>query len=52
MATEQTYSGEMIKGCDSESISGVGRLNDRLLIVVDLERLFAGNELTEMARAA
>ncbi len=35
----------MIASIDSEYISGVGKLEDRLLILLDLEKLFAGDVL-------
>ncbi len=36
------------KGFDSEAIAGVGQLADRLLIVLDLERVFAEHDLADM----
>jgi purine-binding chemotaxis protein CheW len=43
---------DTVKGYDSEFISGVGRLDSRLLIILDLEKLFAGSELEDVANAA
>jgi len=36
------------KGFDSDAIAGVGQLADRLLIVLDLERVFAEHDLADM----
>lgn len=43
---------EVSKGCDSECIMGVGRSGDRLLILLDLDRMFKENELNQLADAA
>lgn len=41
----------MVAGIDSEYVQGVGKLEDRLLILLDLSRLFGGG-LLEMAEEA
>ncbi len=41
-----------VKGYDSESISGIGKLGERLLILLDLEKLFGQGELEGLAQAA
>jgi purine-binding chemotaxis protein CheW len=43
---------DTVKGYDSEFISGVGRLGDKLLIILDLEKLFAQHELDGASLAA
>ncbi|KAF0219240.1 MAG: purine-binding chemotaxis protein [Geobacteraceae bacterium] len=43
---------DTVKGYDSEFISGVGRLGDKLLIILDLERLFSQHELEGASMAA
>lgn len=42
----------MVCGIDSEYVQSVGKLDDRLLILLDLERLFAGEEVAAMERVA
>ena len=37
---------------DSDYIQGVGKLDDRLLILIDLERLFSREEVQELTKAA
>lgn len=39
----------MVAGIDSEFIRGVGKLDDRLLILLDLERLFSDMEKRQLA---
>ncbi len=41
----------MISGVDSEYIQGVGKLEDRLLILLNLERLFSDEDLQRVDRA-
>lgn len=43
---------DAVKGFDSDCIQGVGRLNDKLLIILDLEKLFAQNVLERIEMAA
>lgn len=38
----------MVAGVDSDYIQGVGKLEDRLLILLDLERLFSAQDLKTM----
>jgi len=42
----------MCTGIDSEYVQGVGKLEDRLLILLSLERLFTDNELQAVDAAA
>jgi len=35
-------------GCDAEAIRGVGNVGDRLVIVLDLEKMFSEDELTTL----
>jgi purine-binding chemotaxis protein CheW len=42
----------MIANIDSEYVQSVGKLEDRLLILLDLDRLFAGDGLDRLAAAA
>lgn len=35
-------------GCDAEAIRGVGNVRDRLVIVLDLEKMFSEDELTTL----
>jgi purine-binding chemotaxis protein CheW len=42
----------MITSIDSDFIEGVGKLDDRLIILLDLEKLFATELLDEMERVA
>lgn len=35
-------------GCDGEAIRGVGNVGDRLVIVLDLEKMFSDDELTTL----
>lgn len=35
-------------GCDAEAIRGVGRVGERLVIVLDLEKMFSDDELTTL----
>lgn len=42
----------MALGIGSEYIRGIGKLNDRLLILLDIERLIGGNGLADLARAS
>jgi len=39
----------LVSGIDSEYISGVGKLQDRLLILIDLYRLLSSGEETALA---
>jgi len=39
----------MLCGVDSEYVKGVGKLNDRLLILLDLSRLFGDEEVEQLA---
>ena len=41
----------MVTGVDSEYVEGVGKLDDRLLILLNLQRLFSGDDLKELAQA-
>jgi len=43
---------DTVKGTDSEAINGVGRLDDKLLILLDLEKMFSVVEFEAMAQAA
>ncbi|SNB46152.1 chemotaxis protein CheW [Geobacter sp. DSM 9736] len=43
---------DAVKGFDSDCIQGVGRLTDKLLIILDLEKLFAQNMLEGVEMAA
>jgi purine-binding chemotaxis protein CheW len=38
----------MVTGIDTDYVEGVGKLEDRLLILLSLERLFAVDELAAM----
>lgn len=38
----------MVSGIDSEFITAIGKLNDRLLILLDLERILSGKERKEL----
>jgi len=42
----------LVCGIDSDYVEGVGKLDDRLLILLNLERLFSGDELELMEQAA
>jgi len=42
----------MASGIDSDYLDGVGKLDDRLLILLNLQRLFAGEELEQVDMAA
>ncbi len=42
----------MVCGVDSDYVQGVGKLEDRLLILLDLDRLFSGNDLAQLDAAA
>ncbi len=42
----------MVSSVDTEFIQGVGKLDDRLLILLDLERLFSGEELRQVDETA
>jgi len=42
----------MVCGVDSDYVQGVGKLDDRLLILLDLGRLFGARELEELSKAA
>lgn len=43
---------DVIKGYDSECLSGVARSGDRLLILLDLEKMFKEEEFSQMSDAA
>jgi purine-binding chemotaxis protein CheW len=43
---------DMVAGIDSAYIEGVGKLEDRLLILLSLERLFGNEELNAIDKAA
>jgi len=43
---------DMVAGIDSAYIEGVGKLEDRLLILLSLDRLFGGEELDAIDEAA
>jgi purine-binding chemotaxis protein CheW len=43
---------DVVKSCNSEFISGVGKCGDKLLILLDLERLFAQGDLDRIDTAA
>lgn len=36
-------------GCDAEAIRGVGNMGDRLVIILDLEKMFSADEMTDLA---
>jgi len=40
----------VVSGLESEYISGVGKLEDRLLILLDLDRLLSGEEKSKLAQ--
>ena len=40
------------KGYDADSIIGVGRIGEKLLIILDLDKLFSEGELSDMSAAA
>jgi purine-binding chemotaxis protein CheW len=42
----------MVTGLDTDYVQGVGKLDDRLLILLDLVRLFEGEDLDPTGRAA
>ena len=42
----------MVCSIDSDFVKGVGKLDDRLLILLDLERLFSSEDLKDAERAA
>lgn len=42
----------MVCSVDSDFIAGVGKLDDRLLILLDLSKLFSGQQVSNMAKAA
>lgn len=42
----------MVCGVDSDYVQGVGKLEDRLLILLSLDRLFSDDELDELDQAA
>lgn len=42
----------MVCGHDSDYVQGVGKLEDRLLILLDLERLFSSEEIQQIEAAA
>ncbi len=41
----------MVSGVDSEYVQGVGKLEDRLLILLELRRLFGAGEMEAVQRA-
>jgi purine-binding chemotaxis protein CheW len=41
----------MVRGVDSDYVQGVGKLQDRLLILLDLERLFSSTEIEQLDAA-
>jgi purine-binding chemotaxis protein CheW len=41
---------DIVSGIDSEYITAVGKLTDRLLILLDLEKVFTENESTELSK--
>jgi purine-binding chemotaxis protein CheW len=43
---------DVIKGFDSECLMGVGRSGDRLLILLDLEKMFKEDEFNHLSDAA
>ncbi len=43
---------DAVKGLDSECISGVGKLGNKLLIILDLEKLFSQSALEAISQAA
>lgn len=47
-----TATPEVIKGYESECLMGVGRVNDRLIVLLDLDRMFNQDELSCEAIAA
>ena len=51
-ADEISPTPDVIKGFDSECLMGVGRVGDRLLILLDVEKLFRQDEFDAMADAA
>jgi purine-binding chemotaxis protein CheW len=42
---------EMISGIDTEYIRGVGKIEDRLIIMLDLSRVISGAERRELENA-
>ncbi len=42
----------LVTGVDSEYVQGVGKLEDRLLILLDLERLFSDEDLDQLEQTA
>lgn len=42
----------MVSGVDSEYVDGVGKLDDRLLILLNLDRLFSDTDLEQMDRTS
>lgn len=42
----------MVCGIDSDYVQGVGKLDDRLLILLDLARLFSSEQLTQVDQMA
>lgn len=43
---------EMIGGINKEFITSIGKLEDRLLILLDLEKILSGNEYAQMDKVA
>lgn len=42
----------MVSGADSDYVEGVGKLDDRLLILLNLQRLFSETDLNQLEQAA
>ncbi len=42
---------EAVKGIDTEYLKGVGKHGDRLIVVLDIDRLLTGRELKELSAA-
>jgi purine-binding chemotaxis protein CheW len=43
---------DLVAGADTEYIRGVGKMGDRLIIMLDLGRVISGNEKTELQKLA
>ena len=43
---------DLVAGVDTEYIRGVGKMGDRLIIMLDLGRVISGNEKTELQKLA
>lgn len=43
---------EAVRGVDTEYLKGVGKMGDRLVVVLDIDRLLTGDELKDVKKAA